>query len=198
MLRRVNGSVVFLAGCLIVVSAGSLFLGAQAITSYLPPRTAVVDISAVFESYAKSKDRQAVLQAQIDGVRGRVEQTVEELKLLNAELEKLDRSSDSFRDKAERQFRLKLELEDLQKKEGKQLEETLKAFLEEIKGEITREITAFAEAEDLDMVFEKRLRAEGAAPGRGFQWPIVHYHKPEYDITKELVKRLNERYSRAK
>ena len=188
-----------LLGLLLLIGAllsGTVFLGAQAVNTFLPPRTAVVDISSVFEQYTKSSDRQDSLEARIEGVKTKAKSLVEQLQVLEEDLKNTARTAPSFAKKMEHQLRLKLDLDNLRSSEGADLEKQLKLFLQEIKVEITTEIERVAKALDLDLVIEKHFRAETGAPGQGFEWPIVHYHKPEYDITSEVVRRLNERYSR--
>ena len=45
------------------------------------------------------------------------------------------------------------------------------------------------------VVLEKAVTAE-LQRGAGFHWKIIHFSKPEYDITKEVTNRLNQRYKR--
>ena len=64
-----------------------------------------------------------------------------------------------------------------------------------IRAEISKEIETVATARELDLVLEKAVTAE-LQRGAGFHWKIVHFSKPEYDITKEVTDRLNLRYKR--
>ena len=83
--------------------------------------------------------------------------------------------------------------------ERKSRRDRMRAKLREIKEEITSEIEIYAQAYDLDLVLEKTVNAEGDPRGGvSFQWPIVHYAKPEIDITSQIVKRLNERYQKVR
>ena len=47
---------------------GLLLVGGQALTTFRPPRTAVIDISHVYEAYDKKKARQAQFETDIKAV----------------------------------------------------------------------------------------------------------------------------------
>ena len=66
----------------------------------------------------------------------------------------------------------------------------------EIREEIKNEIRVVAESEELDLVLEKAVSAENPRAGLGFHWAIVHFAKPEFDITQKVADRLNERFKR--
>ena len=67
-MRKLRFPVVLLTFSLLMVSAGFLFLGAQAFTTFLPPRTAVVDSSQIFIDYRKRVDKEAELKTAIEGI----------------------------------------------------------------------------------------------------------------------------------
>ncbi len=54
-----------------------------------------------------------------------------------------------------------------------------------------------AKAQDVDMVLEKVLTLDSEGTGPGSRWPIVHFAKPEFEITDEIAERLNSRYRKA-
>ena len=53
--------------------------------------------------------------------------------------------------------------------------------------------TREADGQELDLVLDRTVLAEGEN-GVGFRWPIVHYARPEIDITDDLIQRLNASY----
>jgi Skp family chaperone for outer membrane proteins len=185
-------------GLAVVLFSGvalALFLGAPAVQNiFTPPRTAVVDISNVFDNYDKVKDRQAQLNTKLSAVRDRLKELETSYKDLQAELQVVQKGTDLYAEKRLELKKLELEVETLRDTEGKALKDTMRDFLEEIRREITREITAFAKARDLDLVVEKTVTAESGGGAVGFRWPIVHYARPQIDITEEIAKLLNERY----
>ena len=62
-----------------------------------------------------------------------------------------------------------------------------------MKNEITADIQKYAEGLEIDVVMEKKFTGEQKGDLRSV-WPIVHYVKPELDITADIVKRLNAQY----
>ena len=65
-MRKLRLPVALLTLSLLCVSGCFLFLGAQAFTTFLPPRTAVVDISKIFDSYQKQIDKSGELKVAFD------------------------------------------------------------------------------------------------------------------------------------
>lgn len=169
-------------------------LAQQARRLFQPPRLAVVDISEVFELYDKKRDRQAQFQAQINEaetkrkeLEKRYKDILEDLKNLQAGPSKLAKE----REKLE----LELEVKYLSETALKGLRETQFSYLKEIRDEIVAEIKVYAEAMDLDVVIEQKVMGEADGPNaNGFSWPIVHFVKPELQITREIADRLNARY----
>jgi Skp family chaperone for outer membrane proteins len=184
--------VVFCAGGLI---AGSAFLAAvignEAERLFRPPRVAVVDISAVFEDYGKKKDRQDELQKETKTVEDKLKDLEKRYKEINAELGNLE-AGPSKNEKLVEKVKLEIDVKELKERELKRLEETTNKYLQEIRDEISAEIQTMARSLDVDIVFEKTV----AAAREGPRWPIIHYVKPELDITKEVLDRLNARYTR--
>lgn len=180
----------------LVTGALLVLIGSQAVQSFWPPRTAVVDISVVFENYDKVKDRQKQLNDQLEDVRGRLREFKTKYEELKSDLEKLEKGSDLYSEKRLEMGKIELEVEALQETEGKQLKESMRDFLKTIRQEITTEIESFAKAKELDLVLEKTVSMEGNGGAIGFRWPIVHFARPEIDVTKEVTTRLNEKYRR--
>lgn len=182
----------------IFLCLGSLILvGQRATRTFRPPRTAVVDISQVFDGYLKKQDRQKDLTNESRGIQSKFEALQTKLKEIDADVQLMQqgqRRNEKLLDKA----KLEIEVKELENKEVLRLQQTQIKFLREIKAEISSEIEIYAQAYDLDLVLEKTVNAEGDPRGMSFQWPIVHYAKPEIDITSQIVKRLNERYQKVR
>ncbi len=168
------------------------FLGAQVARTFQPPRTAVVDISQVFEGYDKKRDRQEQFQAEIKAAEDKLKDLEKEYKDLISEIGNLE-EGERKKEKELEKFKLERDVKDLKQTEMKRLRDTQMKYLQEIRDEIADEIKTYAQAQDLDLVIEKTVMAETGNDG-GFRWPIVHYAKPEIDISTEIAERLNVRY----
>ena len=182
----------------IFLCLGALVLvGQRAARTFRPPRTAVVDISEVFDGYLKKQDLQKDLTNESRGVQSKFQALQQKLKDIAADV-KLMQAGQRRNAKLLEKAKLEIEVKELENQELLRLQQTQIRFLKEIKGEITSEIEIYATAYDLDLVLEKTVNAEGDPRGMSFQWPIVHFAKPEIDITSQIVKRLNERYQKVR
>lgn len=171
-----------------------LLLGVEGGKTFNPPRTGVVEISKVFELYEKKKDRQEQLQGETKVLEDKLKDLEKRYKDLLQELPNLEEGGAKKNEKTLEKVRLEIEVKSLKDRELKRLRETQFKYLEEIRDEISQEIKVYQKAQDLDLVLEQTVTAESDEAGRGFRWPIVHYAKPEIDITNEIVERLNTRY----
>ena len=182
----------------IFLCLGALVLvGQRGARTFRPPRTAVVDISEVFDGYLKKQDRQKDLTNESRGVQSKFQALQQKLKDIASDV-KLMQPGQKRNEKLLEKAKLEIDVKELENKELLRLQQTQIKFLREIKEEITSEIEIYAQAYDLDLVLEKTVNAEGDPRGMSFQWPIVHYAKPEIDITSQIVKRLNERYQKVR
>jgi Skp family chaperone for outer membrane proteins len=170
-----------------------LLLGGETLSTFRPPRTAVIDISEVFEGYEKKKELQTQFEADIQVVRDKITELEKKHKELLEELPNLGPGDRKAKLQLE-EFKLKQQANDLQKTETGRLRETQYKYLKEIRDEITREIRAYAEAEDLDLVLEATVVGDMGPEIGQFRWPLAHYVKPELEITNEILRRLNDRY----
>lgn len=161
---------------------------------FSPPRTAVVSISTVFESYEKKKDKQSQLQERMDVLKQKLEDLERDYNQIQAELKQLKQDSPLYMQKSLERFELEQRVTQLRNTELKELRQTQIKFLREIRDEITAEIEAYATAHHIELVLEREVTAESEAAGAGFRWPIVHFAKPELDISGEIAGLLNERY----
>ncbi len=168
----------------------------RAAQEFDPPRTAVVDISEVFESYQKKLDRQEVLneqsvalEAKFKELDGKIQQATSSIQLLEP--------GPKQDEKVLEKTRLEIERNKLRSEDLKKLRETQIRFLKELREEIAKEIETYREAFDLDLILEKSVTADvDPKAGGGFRWPIVHAVKPELDITGQILSRLNDKYQR--
>ncbi len=171
-------------------------LGAEATRAFKPPSTAVVDIASVFEQYDKRRDLQAELQTESKALEAKLKELEEKYKAILQEIP-LTEAKEAKKNLAVQKVALETEVEWLKKGELERLRQTQLKYIQEIRDEITQEIRNYAVAQDLDLVLEKTITAEGDGNFPGLRWPIVHYVKPELDITKEIADRLNRRYRRS-
>ncbi len=195
-MRTLRWSVALLALGLLGTSGWMFFAGAQAFTRFLPPRTAVVDIAKIFESYQKRIDRAGELKKKYDGVMRELQVLKDQREEVEVEMKDLPPASEAFQRQGLKLIQLGARIKEIPDKEGVEFERKRSNFLDEIRKEIKNEIQVVAEAEELDLVLEKAVSAESPRAGLGFHWAIVHYAKPEFDITQKVADRLNERYKR--
>jgi hypothetical protein len=67
-------------------------------------------------------------------------------------------------------------------------------YADAIRTDIDTEIEKYANAHDLDLVFEKAVRLQGKDGGVRPAWPVVHYVTPRLEITEGITLRLNKLY----
>jgi len=195
-MRKLRLPVLMLTFSLLLVSTGFLFLGAQAFTTFLPPRTAVVDSSQIFIDYRKRVDKEAELKAAIEGIASKLSAAKDQYALKQEQLKSIKRDSPAYLRAITTMVELEQKVAEIQKTRMKIFEEKANKPTAEIRGEISREIKIVAASKELDLVLEKAIRTKLLPQAPEFVWAIVHYSKPEYDITKEVTGRLNKRYKR--
>ena len=159
--------------------------------AFAPPRTAVVDASVVFNEYARKKD----LEAQTLGETRTLETRLRDLEKRHAELTR--ELGNIEQPEAQEPLLIEKYTLELRMKRVKErdMPEVLRKRLERIgsiRAEIEAEVEKFAISNDLDLVLEKAFVLERGP--EGLRWPIVHFAKPEIDITKEITLRLNDLY----
>ena len=180
---------------LLCASGGFFYLGAQAFTTFLPPRTAVVDISKIFNEYQKQIDKSGELKAAIEKTTRLLDTLKEGIAIKEEELKSIKQESPTYVKILSEGLELKRKFRETQKKGQSEIAKQQAGIIKVIRAEIAKEIETVATAKDLDLVLEKAVTAE-LQPGAGFHWKIIHFSKPEYDITKEVTNRLNQRYKR--
>jgi Skp family chaperone for outer membrane proteins len=183
-----------------VIWASGLFLGAAALSlvaraaekTFRPARTAVVDRTAVFQGYEKRKDREAELKADSKALDEKFQALEKRLKDLTSELPNFE-AGQRRNEKLVEKYQIELDLKDLKEREVKRLAEKELKYSQEMADDIGSEVNSYSESLQLDMVFEKNL----VAPRETQRLPLVHYVKPEFEITSEIIARLNARYRSA-
>lgn len=195
-MRKLPFHVLLLTFSLLFASAGFLFLGAQAFTTFLPPRTAVVDSPRIFTDYNKRVDKEAELKAALEGIASELSKARDQYQIKQEQLKSIKRDSPAYLRTVTSMVELEQKIAETQKAKRVIYEEKANKPTAEIRGEISREIEIVAASKELDLVLEKAIKAKLIPQAPEFIWAIVHYSKPEYDITKEVTDRLNKRYKR--
>jgi Skp family chaperone for outer membrane proteins len=181
------------AGLIVTCAAVSLaalaVFGVEAEKLFKPPRTAVVDISVIFEDYQKKIERESDMKQQTKTIEDKLKDLEKRYKEIQSEIGNLaegPKKQERLLDK----FKLELEVKEYKERELKRLEETQLRHVQEIREEIEAEIQAYAKSNDLDLILEKTVTAAREGP----RWPICHFSKPELDISRDILQRLNARY----
>ena len=95
-MRKLRLPVALLTLSLLCVSGCFLFLGAQAFTTFLPPRTAVVDISKIFDSYQKQIDKSGELKVVFDKAKRLMDALKENIEIKEEELKSIKQDSPGY------------------------------------------------------------------------------------------------------
>ena len=177
------------ATCLAGTLAAIGLFGAQADRLFKPPRAAVVDISVIFEDYQKKIDRESEMKEQTKGIEEKLKELEKRYKEIQSELGNLAEGPKK-REKQVQKYTLELEVKEYKEGELKRLEEMQLRHVQEIRDEIEAEIQAYAKSNDIDLILEKTVTAAREGP----RWPICHFAKPELDISRDILGRLNSRY----
>ena len=194
-MRKLRLRAAVLTLLLLCASGGFFYLGAQAFTTFLPPRTAVVDISKVFEEYQKQIDKSGELKAAVEKTTRLLDTLKEGIAIKEEELKSIKQESPTYVKILSEALELKRKFREAQKQGTADIAKQQTDIIKVIRAEIATEIETVATAKELDLVLEKAVTAE-VQRGAGFHWKIIHFSKPEYDITKEVTDRLNQRYKR--
>lgn len=177
--------------------AGTTLTGLKVAKEFAPPRTAVVSITEVFDTYQKKVDQQSVIDKSLADLKLRHKQMVQDLKTAQRD----ERLIESGPEKNKLQIdiiRQKAEIEQFEQLELNSLQQQYVHILQQIRTEIREEIRLYAEAMDIDLVLDKAIDAQVDPRGPPLKWDFVHYAKPELDITSDVAERLNERYRKSR
>jgi len=163
------------------------------VRTFKPPRVAVLEVSRLFENYNKKKDSEAALKSESREEEKRYRDLQSRYRAALEELKNVENGSPKHRELTLRTKEFEYDLKILEQEVSRKLRERKMATLKEISLELSTDIDRYATGLELDLVLEKAVVAEGEN-GAGFRFPIVHYARPEIDITDDLIQRLNDRY----
>ncbi len=168
----------------------SLVLAQAAKAAFRPPRTAVVDIYEVFENFNKKLTMEKELEKEAGQAQAAYRNLQDRLKAVEDDLIVTSEGTKDHDDLIIHKTKLGLEINKFQKNQTAEFQKKHMMAVRTIREEIAAEIQRYAEAHELDMVLEKRFSAEarGLLP---VKWPIVHFVRPEIEITGEIIKILN-------
>ncbi len=144
-------------------------------------RVAFVDLSRLFDSYKKTEKYDQELEKQKEAKQAERDKKVKEIKKLQDRLALLN-----DKEKAKTQDSIDAKLEKLREFDDEASRDLMKErndLLQEILKEIQDSINEFSAKENFMLIFNDRVLLYGAA---------------ELDITDELIKIINEKYSKKK
>ena len=189
-----NSRTTFIFGLIVL---GSLATGFKLAQEFSPPRTAVVSITEVFDSYEKKLHEQSRIDLSLKDLRARHQEMMKGLK--DTQLEEKLTNSGAEKNKLQIELiRQKAEIEQFEKLELDALQKQYVEILQQIRTEIREEIKLYADAMDLDLVLDKAIDAQIDPRGPPLKWDFVHHAKPELDISSAIVHRLNESYRKTR
>jgi Skp family chaperone for outer membrane proteins len=168
-------------------AAGAIMVAA----GFAPPRTAVVDASIVFNDCVKKKDLERQTLEETRTLETRYRDLEKRHAALTQELKNLAEPEAQEPLLVER-FTLELRMKRVKERDMPAVLRKRLERIESIRADIEKEVEKYAVANDLDLVLEKAFVLEGGP--EGFRLPIVHFAKPEIDITKEITLRVNDLY----
>ena len=159
----------------------------DATSPFQPPRIGVIDVERVFE---QSNER-TVLEKQIFEEFDPRSKTLKDLDQEIGRLEKekilVVNGSDAYRTLEKsiviKRANLKFGMEELQK----DLDQRRTEAFEKVYEMIYRKTKAYAQSQDIDLVFQRQLTIRQNAPA----WESVFYFIPELDITDDVIASVN-------
>ncbi len=183
---------------ILACTGGTLLFANAVIREFAPPRTAVIDIKKVFDAYEKKKVLEGDLLKEAAAAQEKLKNLQTRLKNVEDELKVTQQGTDDYEKLILKRTEIQLEASKLQREKLKEFEDKHKKAVGAIREEIISEIERYATAHQLDLVLENTFSADGTgAPNSpSLSWPIVHYVKPEINISEEIIKILNSRYKK--
>lgn len=160
--------------------------------AFEPPRTAVVDIYKVFEGYEKKRAVEEEMRAKAANAKKEVLDLEGQLKEIETELQLVPEESDAYEGLILKRQKLVFALKKLQKKLRNEFRKRHQEEVTSIRDEISRELSRYGEAHELNLILEKTFFAE-LGDGVTLNWPIIHHVSADIDITDEMIEILNSR-----
>ena len=124
---------------LLCASGGFFYLGAQAFTTFLPPRTAVVDISKIFNEYQKQIDKSGELKAAIEKTTRLLDTLKEGIAIKEEELKSIKQESPTYVKILSEGLELKRKFRETQKKGQSEIAKQQAGIIKVIRAEIAKE-----------------------------------------------------------
>lgn len=158
----------------LVVAACFLMVNPACAEDY---KIAFVDVAKVFDSYEKTKERDAALAAEGEAKQRERDEKVTEIRRLKDELELL---SDSGKDEKQALIDEKIkELQDFDMEARRELATKREDIVKDIFEDIDVVVREFGEKNKYDFIFNER---------------VMLFHEDKYDITDNILRELNKRY----
>ena len=198
---RASGTVSLLCCGLSVLLAGSGCQGPLARSTGRQvgqgSRIAVVDLGRVFSQSLQREKEERELGGKVDAARAEVLGQQDELLALRKRRDALN-EADPEREELDQQIATGLEaLQKTQEEASRRIQGLMRDSVEGFRGQARIELAALGEEGGWDFILEKQIEM-GASPvtgGQQFEWNIVHYARPQYDLTDELTRRINLRFT---
>jgi Skp family chaperone for outer membrane proteins len=150
--------------------------------TFKPPRIAVLESSRLFDGFNKMKDAETRLKED----RKRVKELKDQKRQAEEELKSVQPFTKRHRELALRVKELEYDALELEQGAGRTFLESLSKLRLEVKTGIEK----YAEGRELDLVLERKLVFQDENGGNS-AFPVVHYARPELDITSDLIELLN-------
>ncbi len=138
-----------------------------------------INLKKIADSYEKLKDAEKELQKELDAKREQGEKLTKEIKSLR---EKIDLLKDKQKEKKQRELDQKVkELQDLNYEARTSLREKSDEKMREVSKDIKAVVQEYGQSRNYNIIFDSIL---------------VHYEDGTLDVTKDIIKTLNQRYKK--
>jgi len=142
-------------------------------------KIAVVDFRKIFESYKKTSDYDKILQEEQRKIKQEYKKRLEEIRKMRDSLEVLKKEE---KEKKEKELQEKIKsLRKFERDKTLSLKKEFSDKMKEIRGDILKAISKYAEKKNIDFVLDKIA---------------VLYQKSDADITQDIIEELNRSYKK--
>lgn len=153
-----------------------------------PSVIAVVDGEVVLESMDRRAKLEAEMIAEFKTQTADLRSAELELKALLVEIEMLRKGSPEYNAKSRQRAVMQADLEFTRQLILSEMDQKRMQVIRRLLAEIQKAAKDYADANDIDLVLQKRLRLEANVPA----WNCVLHARAPLDITHEIVKVVNE------
>lgn len=150
--------------------------------AFKPPRIAVLESSRLYDGFNKMKDAESRLKEE----RKRIKELKDQKRQAEEELKSVQPFTRRHRELALKVKELEYDALELEQGAGRTFLESLSKLRLEVKTGIEK----YATGRELDLVLERTLAFQDEN-GSNSTLPVVHYARPELDITDDLIDLLN-------